>query len=339
MPNLSKRDRLAKAALQLRVTQALEASPRRKGLTVLTYHRIGDHDLSHYDPAVYSATAEEFDDQVSYLRRFHHVLSLEESISFLHNRNPQAKSGILLTFDDGYVDNYQTAFPILRSHGVSATFFLCTTYIGTATIPWWDQIAYLVRKTRNTSIRLDYPEIQQFDLSVGRESVLRRLLTLFKSPKTTDPHRMIAALEDACEVTSPVGVERLFLNWEEALEMLNGGMSIGSHTHTHSVLAKLPYEAQVDELRTSKTILEERLRTKIASLAYPVGGTTAFSERTMNAASDAGYRMAFSNYGGFNYPRTVNLFDIRRNSIDHETPLFRFRLQCALGTVAGIPCF
>ena len=339
MPHLSKRDRLAKAALQLGVTQLLEASPKRRSLTVLTYHRIGNHDLTNYDPAVYSATATDFDDQVSYLRRFHHVLSLEESIDFLRYRDSRVRSGVLITFDDGYVDNYQTAFPILRSHGVPATFFLCTSYIGTATIPWWDQIAYLIRKTKNTAIRFDYPDVHQLDLSAGREVALRKILKVFKSPQTTDPNRMIAALEDACEVSSPVGAERLFLNWEEASEMLEGGMSIGSHTHTHCVLAKLPYEVQVQELRTSRTILEERLRTKIASLAYPVGGPAAFSASTMSAASDAGYQIAFSNYGGFNYLRRVNRFDIRRNSIDHGTTLCRFRLQCALGAVTGAQYF
>ena len=146
---------------------------------------------------------------------------------------------------------------------------------------------------------------------------------------------MIAALESAAEVASPVGSERTFLNWDEAAEMLKGGMSIGSHTHTHRLLEKLPFEEQLQELATSKKLLEERLRTEVISLAYPVGGATAYSRITMDAAAELGYKAAFSYYGGFNYPGRTDKFDIRRNAVDSDTTFFRFRFQLALGTVSG----
>jgi peptidoglycan/xylan/chitin deacetylase (PgdA/CDA1 family) len=333
MPQLSKRDQVARVAFRLGITGLLEVLPKRGCLTVLSYHRIGNHELSNYDPAVYSATADEFDAQISYLRRRHRVISLEEAIDLLQHSNPRVKSGILLTFDDGYLDNYDIAFPILRAHGVPAVFFLCTTYVGTAIIPWWDHIAYLVRRTTKDVIHLDYPSTQEFDLTAGRASALVRILKVFKSPATKEPHRMIAAIENACEVPSPVGSERMFLNWDEATEMLRGGMSIGSHTHTHNLLAKASYDEQVRELRTSKQILQARLGAKIASLAYPVGGLTAFSRETMDAASVAGFEAAFSNYGGFNIPGQTEPFDIRRNSVDFGTDLCRLRLQCTVGSL------
>ena len=335
MPSLSKRDRAALLGNRLGLTRLLEAAPRRNCLIVLNYHRIGDARTSQYDSAVFSATAEDFETQVAHLRRYYNVVSLDEAVASLLNPGWNAASRILITFDDGYLDNYTTAFPILKAHGLSAVFFLCTAYVGSAIIPWWDQIAYIVRNANKHVLRIDYPDAHEFDLTAGVDSAIVRILKIFKSPATKDPRRMIAALESAAEVASPVGSERTFLNWDEAAEMLKGGMSIGSHTHTHRLLEKLPFEEQLQELATSKKLLEERLRTEVISLAYPVGGATAYSSITMDAAAELGYKAAFSYYGGFNYPGRTDKFDIRRNAVDSDTTFFRFRFQLALGTVSG----
>jgi peptidoglycan/xylan/chitin deacetylase (PgdA/CDA1 family) len=124
MPSLSKRDRAALLGNRLGLTRLLEAAPRRNCLIVLNYHRIGDARTSQYDSAVFSATAEEFETQVAHLRRYYNVVSLDEAVASLLNPGWNAASRILITFDDGYLDNYTTAFPILKAHGLSAVFFL-----------------------------------------------------------------------------------------------------------------------------------------------------------------------------------------------------------------------
>jgi peptidoglycan/xylan/chitin deacetylase (PgdA/CDA1 family) len=62
---------------------------------------------------------------------------------------------VLLTFDDGCRDNYDLAFPILRSHGVQGVFFLPTAFIGTDAIAWWDEIANLIQ--RATTVLFERP--------------------------------------------------------------------------------------------------------------------------------------------------------------------------------------
>ena len=146
---------------------------------------------------------------------------------------------------------------------------------------------------------------------------------------------MIVALQNGAEVAPAIESERTFLNWEEAAAMLKGGMSIGSHTHTHPVLQRLPLEEQCAELARSKQLLEERLHTEVISLAYPVGGPAAYSRSTMDAAKELGYRAAFSYRSGFNYPGQTNHYEIRRNAVDSDTTLSRFRLQLACGAMSG----
>src|SRR5690606_3050624 len=119
------------------------------GILILNYHRIGDGSASPYDRELFSADAEAFDAQVARLARDCDVISPADIESVAGRRGRH----VLLTFDDGYLDNYDTAFPILRRHGVQATFFIATGYIDRPRLPWWDEIAWLLRST--AAARLD----------------------------------------------------------------------------------------------------------------------------------------------------------------------------------------
>ena len=162
---LSKRDRLAIWSSRLGVTRSLEFLPERNCLIVLTYHRIGNPDTCPFDSQVFSASAESFEWQVAYLKKRFRILSLEEALEFVSGRHTYRGACVHITFDDGYLDNYEAAFPILRAHGVSGTFFLPTSYVGSSKIPWWDRIAFLVKHTRKKRLRVDYPEAREFDLA------------------------------------------------------------------------------------------------------------------------------------------------------------------------------
>ena len=151
-------------------------------------------------------------------------------------------ASLLITFDDGYLDNYTLAYPVLRSHGVQGTFFLPTSFVATTRLPWWDEIAYIVKTSRHRQIRLAYPQPAVFDLDAGGAvRVCMDVLRLFRQPVVTDTGRFMAGLEEACGTSRPQGhTERRFLNWDEAREMQAHGMAFGSHTHNHEVLSKLP---------------------------------------------------------------------------------------------------
>ncbi len=86
----------------------------------------------------------------------------------------------------------------------------------------------------------------------------------------------------------------LFLDWNQAREMRSAGMDIGSHTHSHPLLAHLTPLAQEQELAESKAILESELRSTIPSVAYPDGGRTSYNGDTTSIARRLGYRLGFS---------------------------------------------
>jgi peptidoglycan/xylan/chitin deacetylase (PgdA/CDA1 family) len=237
---------------------------------------------------------------------------------------------VLITFDDGYLDNYEVAFPILRSHGVQGVFFLATSMVGSCSIPWWDHIAFLMKTARQRRFSLHYPADLAVDLvENGMTRSLRDVLSLYKRPGNADPERFIRELKDAAKGNDLPGTLRRFLNWDEAREMIAGGMAIGSHTHSHTVLSQLGAAQQRHELAQSRALLREQLGMEADALAYPVGGTDSFSEQTQQFAKEAGYRAAFSFHGGTNLPGMTRPYDVKRIGVgDQSWP--RFRVQAAI---------
>ena len=306
-------------------------------MLALNYHRIGNPDDDLFDPGVFAATGEQLSEQISYLKRHVSLVTLEEALAFvdgaIHEQTRRCR--VLMTFDDGYLDNYEVAFPVLRSHGVQGVFFLVTSMVGSCCVPWWDHIAYLMKTARQRRFSLRYPDDLVIDLDEnGMTESLRNVLRLYKRPENTDPEQFIGELRAAAKGEDLPGTLRRFLNWGEAREMIDGGMEIGSHTHSHHVLSQLEPQGQRYELAQSRAILREQLGIEIATLAYPVGNTTSFSDQTQELAREAGYRAAFSFHGGTNLPGRTLPYNTKRIGIgDQSWP--RFQVQTAVCRLTG----
>jgi peptidoglycan/xylan/chitin deacetylase (PgdA/CDA1 family) len=315
----------------------LSQLPARDSLLVLNYHRVGNSEDDLFDPGVFSATADQFNDQISYLKRQVSLVTLGEALSFIDGtlKDKVRRCRTLITFDDGYLDNYDIAFPILRSHGVQGVFFLATSMVGSCQVPWWDHIAYLVRTARKRRFSLRYPADLVVDIDEnGLTESLRAILRLYKKPENSDPTRFILELAEEAEGDDIPGTLRRFLNWDEAKEMILGGMAIGSHTHSHRVLSQLEPEQQLQELSQSRSILKEKLGVEADVLAYPVGARTSFTSQTQSIARDAGYRAAFSFYGGTNFPGKTSRYDVNRVGIADQSWV-RFQVQTSVCRFTG----
>jgi peptidoglycan/xylan/chitin deacetylase (PgdA/CDA1 family) len=320
---------------RLGVRALLSALPKRAALIVFNYHRIGDSQSTLYDPDVFSATGEALEDQIGFLKKNLPLIGLEEAVGIATGKRSLTTALGLITFDDGYKDNYDLAFPILRSHNVPGAFFLVTSYVGSAFVPWWDEIAYIAKQSTKDRVRLEYPEEIEFeDVQANAIAASRRLAGLYKRPGV-DGEKLLVAIADRFDAPrAGESADRLFLNWDEAREMVRGGMNIASHTHTHRILSKLTEEQQYTEAADSKRMLEERLGIRVETMAYPVGLQSSFSTETAPALTRAGYCAAFSFYGGLNRPGHLNPFDILRCGIG-PCRGERFRTQVSLTALTG----
>ncbi len=192
----SKREPLSRIAATLGLTRLVECLARRPCVVVINYHRVMSPGACNYDHAVIEATPTEFDDQMAHLTKRYHVTELEEVQALAEGRLPLRHCHVLVTLDDGYRDGHDVALPILKAHGVRATFFLATGFIDTNKVPWWDQVAFVVRATGQQKLRLRYPRETVFDLAeLGVDRTIQGLLRLYKHPDTTDTARLLAEVE------------------------------------------------------------------------------------------------------------------------------------------------
>jgi len=303
----------------LRVLEMFRAKP---GIFIINHHRVGDAASGRFDRDVFSASADSFDRQVKYCKKHFNIVAGEELEELASGKAPLKRLHVAITFDDGYINDYTTSFEILKANDCAAAFFLVPEYVGTSTIPWWDEIAYLVRNSPRSHITLSIPAPLTVTLDADREPAIRTVLRHYKRHDNLHGDRLLSELRKQTDCELPTA-ERRFITWEEAREMKAAGMVIGSHTQTHGILGQMPPNAQEWELVESKKNIEARLGAKVDSLAYPVGIRGTFNETTEEIARSAGYKMCFSFYGGINTPQHLQPTNLLRMATNPDDLLFR----------------
>ena len=281
----------------------MEFLRKKPGLLVVNYHRLGSSAGNAFDDDLFLPNPGEFRSQLLYLRENFDMINLEGLIRMAEGGFALDRPCVLITFDDGYRDNFEVGFPILRELGLPAVFFIATEFIQSSRLPWWDRIACSIKKTEQKTLTLDYPTPISLELGQnGRLEAIRQVQAAYTRADRIDASAFFNQLEERLQVR--VDMEslgrRLFMSWEQVRALRHEGMDIGAHTHTHPVLARLAEPDQWKELVESKTILESELQEEVIVLAYPVGRKDCFTSETKRLAEKAGYRLAFSYEDGIN---------------------------------------
>lgn len=306
------REGLIAAGLNSSRLSALATSGARwEGIVVVNYHRIGDGATCPFDRVAFSVTADQFERQVSCVAKHFEVVGPHDLIEELPRG---AGRRIMLTLDDGYRDNYSVAFPILKQHGVQATFFVTTGYLDCPQVAWWDEIAWMVRACPSAVL----PSGQWLKTpvtvdAVDREPAISELLTRYKQLSGYPREYLMFLAESTGSGRCPAGLtENMWMTWDMVRELDAAGMSIGAHTVNHPILGRLSPEDQDAEIGESKRRIEAELGHPVSPFAYPDGSLGAFDEVSRAAVERHGFQLGFSFYGGVNCPATWNRFDIRR---------------------------
>lgn len=325
-----KRELLARTLRSCGIQRLLTSLESWRGLLVFNYHRIGSPDNSLFDHDLWSATAEDFARQLRFLADNFRVITPRELTTWDQMGTNRA---VMITFDDGYRDNFEVAFPILQEHGVPATFFVSTGFIDRPHAAWWDEISWMVRTAAHagrSSITLQGESISLTDLPL--DSAIRRCLDRYKSLPTTRAQELLDELAASCNTgrcPSELG-EGEWMTWEMVRQLHDSGMEIGGHTVTHPVLSTMDAAAQEIELRDGKARLESILETPVTSFSYPVGQPDSFTEITKAILADCGYRNAFSYYGGFCRSPEVDPYDLPRVAVELDVSQDMFQAMATL---------
>ncbi|WP_240618887.1 polysaccharide deacetylase family protein [Alteromonas gracilis] len=279
------------------------------GLYSVNFHRIGNSKETEFDPCVYSCTTEELDAHIKFFKTHFDIISLKTlSEMLLDNTKPSSKL-MCLTFDDGYIDNFSNALPVLRANDVTATFFIATGLVGSGHVPWWDKVAYLIKYHQPKSLRLAaWRDDVIFENC--QERFIRNVLHAIKSCKLP-AQKQINQLEQALLHQNGYPAAE-FMDWHHLKTLLESGMELGAHSHNHDILTKLSENELLYELSHSKSLLESSLGCDITAFSYPVGSKSTYDQRVIEGLKDTGYKLAFNFQPGINTSPSTNPYDLHR---------------------------
>ena len=267
-------------------------------LTILIFHRV----LPSVDPLFPDQIdARRFDSICRWIKSWFNVLPLNEAVSCLKEGSLPARA-LSITFDDGYADNHDFALPILKSHEISAAFFIATGYLNGGRM-WNDTVIEAIRGSKVG--KLDLRGLDQFEEKLGSlqivsveekrasiESIISRIKYLPGDERT----KVAATIAERCGAALP---RNMMMTSEQLVAMRKAGMTIGAHTVSHPILAKLNSTEVRREILEGKTTLESMLQVDIRLFAYPNGKPNIdYLERDARLLSDMGFDAAFSTAWG-----------------------------------------
>jgi peptidoglycan/xylan/chitin deacetylase (PgdA/CDA1 family) len=212
-----------------------------------------------------------FERVVRYVKRTFDVVPLQSIVADTVAGDVRFRGQLAITFDDGLRNNVDMAYPILKAHGVTATFFVCPQLIDGGQWLWNHEARQrLCRLAPEGRLAL----ARELGCEAGVESIVHRMKALPLRERARAEQRIRAAT--AGFVPSPAERHRFDLaGWDELRRLDPGVVTIGSHSLTHPILPTLTQAEAEREIVESRRILESRLQRPIETFAYPNGNISA----------------------------------------------------------------
>lgn len=309
----------------------------RGKVVILTYHRVVSNkelDAEHIQPGMY-VTAETFALQMRFIKQHFSVISFAELLRLWSEQKWDSEQRYcVVTFDDGWLDNYTYALPVLRRNELPATVFLPTSFVGTDRWFWPERIAWLCRhpawqdeERRRQALKVLHREFSWLTgvgispSTVDTDTLIERCKMLAQEQIDA----LIVAWERQLDVEHPR--DRQVINWAEAQEMSAAGVSFGSHSATHRILTQLDSIEVRHEIDGSWKALREKPVATVPVFCYPNGDWSAEVGRSVEAA---GYAAATTTEFGYEDRVPSRRFGLKRinihNDVTYTPKLFAFHL-------------
>jgi peptidoglycan/xylan/chitin deacetylase (PgdA/CDA1 family) len=298
-------------------------------LTVLAYHRVIDPFSPGFDtfrPNV-SATPAGFARQIAFVKQRFNVISIDMLIDWLQNDAPLPPRPLLITFDDGYADNYHHAYPVLAENDLPAIVFLATGCIQNKQPFFWDLVAYCCHHTRRKEATLPLVGRRTLASERDRNGASILLVNRLKALPEDEKQGILVEVPAALDVEiDPEAFSDIHMTWDQVAELSQNGVTLGGHTQTHPILTRVPDARARVEIVNCRGEIEAHIGRPVTAFAYPNGLHTDFDGRHRDMLKEAGYSAAFSLEPGPSAPQEVRSapYAIRRILISNKDSLARF---------------
>lgn len=261
---------------------------------------------------------DELADLLAALKSRGSALTMDEYVELRKaGKNPPPYS-FIITFDDGFENNFSIAAPILEDFGVPAIFYITSGFVDDNLMSWADQIDYAVEQTQNSSISLSFLA-RSYDIgSAGRKVALLQDIR----HKIREKNGFFAGIDSIIdEVFEKCGLDRVTshggsldqkMSWSQVRDLSRNKLfSIGAHTHTHPILSFLPHEKMEEEVRTSLDKLETCTGYRTRHFCYPDGTETCYNDEVISCLKRHDIVCSPTAIDGVN-DNTADLFHLRR---------------------------
>ena len=265
---------------------------------------------------------------VDYLRRAElDLVSLDEMHRRLRERD-FAKRFVCLTFDDGYRDTLQYAYPILKAAGVPFAVYVATSFPDRLGELWWLVLEAVIARNSRVALQIDGRN-RAFDCGTveDKRALYEELYWWLRSRPTEAEMRAIVHNLAACyHVDIAAFCQDLCMGWPELAQLAADPLvTIGAHTVTHPMLAKLPADAVRSEMDMSRSVIEAALMKRPEHLAYPVGDPTSAGAREFKIAAELGFKTAVTTRPGVLFAgHSEHLTALPRISLNGEYQRLRY---------------
>lgn len=300
-------------------------------LRVLLYHRIEDPAAVRRDlaPDPVSASAALFERQLRYLTRWYCPVGADEVLAALAGRHRLPPRAVLVTFDDGYRDFAELAWPILKRYRVPAVLFVPTAFVDDGErLFWWDALWQILARTRRQEVRLPGGETLSLAREAERVAASRDVAAWLKSFQPVARRALLERLGEQLGVRPEP--TRAVLTWSELRRLAADGVTIAPHSRTHELLDQVHGEELHLEIEGSRADVVRGLGSCPPLFAYPNGN---FSREAVQALGLSGFQAAFTTTHGINRLGAADPLLLRRD--DGRASLARFALQL-LGPVGRL---
>jgi peptidoglycan/xylan/chitin deacetylase (PgdA/CDA1 family) len=255
-----------------------------------------------------------FKKQMEFLARHYKILSFDEVLSQILGEKAFVKRSVMITFDDGFVDNHRVALPILKALGVPAIFFVTVGAIESQEPPWFCRVQNAFRSTKERAWHdsltgVERPLTENGDRREALLAASRRIGILTGEAQG----EALALLEKDLQVSWPSEKGSLMMTWEDVRELVCHGYEVGSHSLSHPNLTRVNDMVTLRaEIVTSKYIIENKIQIEVRGFSYP---NPIFQPHWDGVVSEcirqAGYQLAFTSVPGM-VRREANPYALRR---------------------------
>jgi len=275
------------------------------GCIILAYHRVlpeNDERIALTQCGMY-VTTRTFEAHMGYISKNYKVMSLED----LHEAKDLSRTCII-TFDDGWSDNYEYAYPILKKYGFPATIFVSTSLMGTTEMPWPDKLYVFAMKAPDEMLSDIHAVLEKtFTVPKEKTGLLMTLLNnrvlyaenIISIIKTLEGHQLdvfVRMLDGKLEQTcSRIDIMKPWLSWDEITEMSKNRITFGSHTHNHVILTNVTEEKAEQEVVLSKQQLSKMIDKPVRMFCYPNGN---YNSRTVDILKKHDFNIAVTTESG-----------------------------------------